>query len=83
MAAAGLSVAEVPSFELDRIHGESNLRTFRDGWRVLRTLMTERRRLVSRRPDTGSRTSQWVQRPTCKVMSCPRPPWGNRRHRWA
>ena len=54
VAAAGLSVAEVPSFELDRIHGESNLRTFRDGWRVLRTLMTERRRLVSRRPDTGS-----------------------------
>ena len=57
VAAAGLSVAEVPSFELDRIHGESNLRTFRDGWRVLRTLMTERRRLVSRRPDTGSAQS--------------------------
>jgi glycosyltransferase involved in cell wall biosynthesis len=40
-ARAGLSVAEVPSFERDRIHGESNLRTFRDGFRVLRTIFRE------------------------------------------
>jgi glycosyltransferase involved in cell wall biosynthesis len=40
-ARAGLSVAEVPSFERDRIHGESNLRTFRDGFRVLRTILRE------------------------------------------
>jgi glycosyltransferase involved in cell wall biosynthesis len=39
---AGLNVTEVPSFERDRIHGESNLRTFRDGARVLRTIMRER-----------------------------------------
>ena len=39
---AGLKVQEVPSFERDRIHGESNLNTFRDGGRVLRTILRER-----------------------------------------
>jgi glycosyltransferase involved in cell wall biosynthesis len=39
---ARLQIVEVPSFEYRRIHGQSNLRTFRDGWRVLRTIMTER-----------------------------------------
>jgi glycosyltransferase involved in cell wall biosynthesis len=39
---AGLSVVEVPSFEHPRMYGESNLRTFRDGWRVLRTIFRER-----------------------------------------
>lgn len=41
--AAGLRVAEVPSFERDRMSGESNLNTFRDGWRVLLTIARERR----------------------------------------
>jgi glycosyltransferase involved in cell wall biosynthesis len=49
IARAGLKVHEVPSFERDRIHGESNLRTFRDGGRVLRTILRERiRRQVPR-----------------------------------
>ena len=39
--AAGLAVTEVPSFEHARIHGESNLNTFRDGRRVLKTILTE------------------------------------------
>ena len=39
---AGLKIAEVPSFEHPRIHGQSKLRTFRDGWRVLRTILAER-----------------------------------------
>ena len=39
---AGLRVAEVPSFEAPRIYGESNLRTFPDGWRVLKTIFRER-----------------------------------------
>jgi glycosyltransferase involved in cell wall biosynthesis len=39
---AGLRIAEVPSHELSRISGQSNLHTFRDGWRVLRTLARER-----------------------------------------
>ena len=41
-AKAGLVVHEVPSFERDRLHGESNLSAVRDGLRVLRTIGTER-----------------------------------------
>ena len=43
-AAAGVSVAEVPSVEKLRMFGESNLRAVHDGFRVLRTLATEWRR---------------------------------------
>ena len=43
-AIAGLTIAEVPSFEHDRLHGTSDLKTFRDGQRVLRTIVTERSR---------------------------------------
>src|SRR4029078_4272111 len=39
---AELSMAEVPSRESERIHGESNLRTFKDGRRVLRAMMRTR-----------------------------------------
>jgi glycosyltransferase involved in cell wall biosynthesis len=39
---SGVRVAEVPSFEAERIHGESNLNTLRDGWRVLKTIMREK-----------------------------------------
>ncbi len=39
-----LKVVEVASFESERIHGQSNLRTFSDGWRVLRTIVLERLR---------------------------------------
>jgi glycosyltransferase involved in cell wall biosynthesis len=42
-AKAGLVVAEVPSFEHPRIHGVSNLNAFRDGRRVLKTILAERR----------------------------------------
>lgn len=41
---AGLRIAEVPSFEAERRNGESNLRTFRDGSRVLRELLAARMR---------------------------------------
>lgn len=44
---AGLSIVEVPSFESDRINGQSNLNTVTDGFRVLRTIITERRRPFS------------------------------------
>lgn len=47
MAVAGVKIAEVPSTELRRIHGETNLRTFADGSRVLRTIVAERRRIGS------------------------------------
>jgi glycosyltransferase involved in cell wall biosynthesis len=36
---AGLRMAEVASHESDRRSGESNLNTFRDGWRVLTTMV--------------------------------------------
>jgi glycosyltransferase involved in cell wall biosynthesis len=39
---AGLKIAEVPSFEAARIHGEGRLRTIPDGWRVLQTIYRER-----------------------------------------
>ena len=42
IAKAGLCVAEVPSFEAARIHGVSNLNPWRDGWRVLKTILKER-----------------------------------------
>lgn len=38
---AGLKIVEVPSFEACRIYGTSNLQTFPDGWRVLRTILRE------------------------------------------
>jgi glycosyltransferase involved in cell wall biosynthesis len=42
IAKAGLRVREVPSYESKRIHGQSNLNTWRDGLRVLRALLVER-----------------------------------------
>ena len=53
MAAAGVSIVEVGSVELSRIHGESNLRTFSDGFRVLRTIAAEHRRARSRNRGTS------------------------------
>jgi glycosyltransferase involved in cell wall biosynthesis len=44
VAAEGLRVAEVPSFEHPRIHGVSNLDAFSDGLRVLTIILVERRR---------------------------------------
>lgn len=47
IARAQLNVVEVPSFEFDRIYGQSNLNAIRDGARILRTIARERCR---RRP---------------------------------
>ena len=44
MHKAQFKIAEVPSFEYPRIHGVSKLHTFKDGWRVLKTILRERRR---------------------------------------
>lgn len=41
---SGLRICEVPSLEYGRMHGASNLRAFRDGWRVLVTIARERLR---------------------------------------
>jgi glycosyltransferase involved in cell wall biosynthesis len=50
VAAAGLAVTEVPSVERARMFGQTNLRTFADGFRVLVTIVTEWRRHRAR-PD--------------------------------
>jgi glycosyltransferase involved in cell wall biosynthesis len=51
VAASGLKITEVPSMERERIFGQSNLRTFADGTRVLRTLAAERRRAQHHRSE--------------------------------
>jgi hypothetical protein len=51
VAAAGLKITEVPSMERERIFGQSNLRTWADGTRVLRTLAAERRRAQQHRTE--------------------------------
>ncbi|HEY7272980.1 MAG TPA: glycosyltransferase family 2 protein [Actinoplanes sp.] len=53
-AVDGMKVGEVASVEHARIHGETNLNTFRDGFRVLRTIFSEfgrmrRQRKIARR----------------------------------
>jgi hypothetical protein len=53
MAAAQVAITEVGSVELSRIHGESNLRTFSDGFRVLRTILAEHKRARQRRRQSG------------------------------
>jgi glycosyltransferase involved in cell wall biosynthesis len=44
IAAAELQVTEVGSVERVRVHGESNLNAVSDGFRVLKTIMAERKR---------------------------------------
>lgn len=44
----GLVVVEEPSFEAPRRTGTSNLHTFRDGWRVLMSMLSERVRPAGR-----------------------------------
>jgi len=58
IAAAGMKITEVPSYELDRIHGESNLNTFRDGFRVLGTIFREARRRRSIKPERRASQSE-------------------------
>ena len=64
--AAGLRIVEVASFESPRIHGDSHLRTFRDGSRVLRTIARERRRLSRARAGLG------VPRPVARYSTLQR-----------
>jgi glycosyltransferase involved in cell wall biosynthesis len=42
LARSGLRIAEVPSYEHERVYGVSNLKPFRDGLRVLRTIIQQR-----------------------------------------
>ena len=40
---SGVKITEVPSFESERLFGTSHLNTVTDGWRVLKTIVAERR----------------------------------------
>jgi glycosyltransferase involved in cell wall biosynthesis len=44
---AGLRMIEVPSREFDRIDGSSGLRPFKDGWRILKAILSERFSVVA------------------------------------
>jgi Glycosyl transferase family 2 len=57
---AGLEVREVPSYELSRRAGISNLNAITDGHRVLRTLLLARRRQDPETPLQGA--PLWLQR---------------------
>jgi glycosyltransferase involved in cell wall biosynthesis len=48
-ARASLKIVEVPSHEAHRLHGVSNLNAYRDGRRVLRTILAEHRAMRSGR----------------------------------
>jgi len=41
---AGLKIAEVPSYEAPRLNGDGKLHSFKDGWRILKTIFKEARK---------------------------------------
>jgi glycosyltransferase involved in cell wall biosynthesis len=58
-AVAGVKTTEVPSVERSRLYGYTNLRTFRDGSRVLFTILAEhkRMRLLRKRSESARLSS--------------------------
>ncbi len=75
-ALSGATIIEVPSFEHDRYHGKTNLNTFRDGVRVLWTILQDRRyarriRLIAKRRDHLSHMAG-PQRPGWMTGETPR-----------
>ncbi|MFI5935237.1 glycosyltransferase family 2 protein [Actinoplanes sp. NPDC051494] len=84
-AADGMKVGEVGSVEHARIHGETNLNTFRDGFRVLRTIFSEYGRtrrmrqlnaargavIVHQRPGTTAPAGSTQARTLNKVVNRP------------
>jgi glycosyltransferase involved in cell wall biosynthesis len=69
VATAGLKVVEVPSYELCRLHGVSNLNAPRDGLRVLRTIVDEKLRV--RRPRKAKRAARVKKAATGEVGAPP------------
>jgi glycosyltransferase involved in cell wall biosynthesis len=59
-----MKVGEVGSVEHARIHGETNLNTFRDGFRVLRTIFSEYGRMRRNRKIAGAETQVIINRRT-------------------
>ena len=70
---ADLRIAEVPSFESIRISGTTNLRTVRDGFRVLRAIGTE---WALEHAPTTKRTVRLEHRPEHRLARpVAHPPW--------
>jgi hypothetical protein len=71
-AVDGLKVGEVSSVEHARIHGETNLNTFRDGFRVLRTIFSEYGRMKRTKRIAESDTAVIIhQRPATSPLTTP------------
>ncbi|MGI8459056.1 MAG: glycosyltransferase family 2 protein [Propionibacteriaceae bacterium] len=68
-AAADVVITEVASVELPRLHGQTNLRTFTDGARVLRTIMAERQR--ARRTSHSRQSPVPADRPRLELIRSP------------
>ena len=68
VAASGMRVKEVSSIEHLRIHGTSNLNTFRDGTRVLRTIVSEFRRRTAQRRAAAKAAAPARRAATPKVV---------------
>ncbi|BBY86474.1 glycosyl transferase [Mycolicibacterium tokaiense] len=66
---AGLRIAEVPSLEMPRRAGKSNLHAISDGWRVLSTVVAGRRR----RPSPPPAPPRPRQAPTLVEIPAPDP----------
>jgi glycosyltransferase involved in cell wall biosynthesis len=64
VAQSPLVVAEVASFESRRLHGVSNLNAWRDGWRVLRVILAERRFRRHRTQDSEPRPRAFIPYPS-------------------
>src|SRR3954462_14626780 len=62
-AADGMKVGEVGSIEHARIHGQSNLNTFRDGFRVLRTILSEYGRMRRQRRSAARPADMVLRQP--------------------
>jgi hypothetical protein len=74
-SSARVKVTEVGSVERERIHGTTNLRTFADGFRVLRTLAREgvRRPALVPTPRTAMASTGWVTRPAAVAAAVTSP----------
>jgi glycosyltransferase involved in cell wall biosynthesis len=71
LAMAKLEVREVPSFERSRVHGESNLNAISDGWRVLKTIATERNRAKTKRTPAKAQSDVPIVKEAASMIKLP------------
>lgn len=68
VAASGMQIAEVSSYELDRIHGASNLNAVKDGLRILWTILQEFHRARRRGWKRRSGPTEVTPRPDSRLL---------------